>query len=294
VIIISIALAPILIRKSEVIATVIFGRNNQRKHFADIEAVVSAQPRREHVIICGYGRMGHSLALFLEQENIPYVGIELDPERLEEALIAEEPIYYGDATKEETLLGAGLLQARLVIITFHDAHRTRKMLKFIRFHQPSIPVLVRARDDKYLTSLQQCGATEVISESLESSLMMASHMLLCLGLDAENIHKKIAHIKSYRYHMMRTFYQQDRLETNTQKQIFSRTIFIDEESFACGKTLAQLVEPAFPATIQSFTRSGIRSNSPHLEMVFEPGDILTVEGTEDQIFAAQERLEQGV
>lgn len=294
VIIISIGLAPILIRKSEVIARFIFGNNDKKKHFADIEAVVGAQPRRDHVIICGYGRMGHSLALFLEQENIPYIGIELDPDCLEEALMAEEPIYYGDATKEETLLGAGLLQARLVMITFQDAHRTRKMLKFIRFHQPSIPVLVRARDDKYLTSLQQCGATEVISESLESSLMMASHMLLCLGLDAESIHKKIAHIKSYRYHMMRTFYQQERLDVPADKQTFSRAILIDEESFACGKTLAQLTTPHFPALIQGLTRGGIRSTEPHPDMIFEAGDILTVEGTEQQIFAAQERLEQGV
>lgn len=294
VIIISIALAPILIRNSETIALFVFRSGNKKKHFADIESVVTAQPRRDHVIICGYGRMGHSLALFLEQENIPYVGIELDPDRLEEALMAEEPIYYGDATKEETLLGAGLLQARLVMITFQDAHRTKKMLKSIRFHQPSIPVLVRARDDKYLTSLQQCGATEVISETLESSLMMASHMLLCLGLDAESIHKKIAHIKSYRYHMMRTFYQQDRLEGISDKQVFSRTILIDEESFACGKTVAELIKPNFPAAVQGFTRGGIRSAQPHPDMVFEAGDIVTVEGTEQQIFAAQERLDQGL
>lgn len=294
VIIISIALAPVLIRKSDLIAQKLFGKGHKKKHFADIEAVVGAQPRRDHVIICGYGRMGHSLALFLEQENIPYIGIELDPDRLEEALIAEEPIYYGDATKEETLLASGLLQAKVVMITFQDAHRTRKMLKFIRYHQPSIPVLVRARDDKYLTSLQQCGATEVISESLESSLMMASHMLLCLGLDADSIHKKIAHVKGYRYHMMRTFYQQDRLEIPQDKQIFSRAILIEEHSFACGKNLAQMMQPQFPAHILGLTRGGIRSPQPHAEMIFQAGDLLIVEGTEQQIFGAQERLQQGL
>lgn len=294
VIIISLGIAPVLIRKSESIARALFRHHRKQKHFADIEAVVGSQPRRDHVIICGYGRMGHSLALFLEQENIPYIGIELDPDRLEEALIAEEPIYYGDATKEETLLGAGLLQARVVMITFQDAHRTRKMLKFIRYHQPGIPVLVRARDDKYLTSLQQCGATEVISESLESSLMMASHMLLCLGMDAESIHKKIAHVKGYRYHMMRTFYQQDRLELPQEKQIFSRAILIEEQAFACGKNLEQMKTPSFPAKIQGLTRGGIRSDEPHTDMVFEAGDIVIVEGTEQQIFAAQERLLHGV
>ncbi|MBM4222795.1 MAG: potassium transporter, partial [Gammaproteobacteria bacterium] len=207
VVIISITISPLLIRNSQKIADKLFGKS-KKGHQVNIDGLVSAPPLRDHVILCGYGRTGQSLALFLEQENIKFLGIELNPDRLEEALNAQEPIYYGDATKEETLLASGLLYAKLIVITFDDAHRARRMLKMIRFHRPSLPVLVRTRDDRYLTTLQQSGATEVIPEALEGSLMMASHMLLMLGVDPMRVHTKVNDIKSYRYQMMRSFYQE--------------------------------------------------------------------------------------
>ncbi len=292
VVILSITIAPILIRKSQKIADLLLRKASKQKPTA-IEDLVNSQALRDHVIVCGYGRTGQSLALFLEQENINFIGIELDPERLEEALNAQEPIYYGDATKEETLLVSGLMHAKLIVITFDDAHRARRMLKIIRFHSPSVPVLVRTRDDRYLTTLQQSGATEVIPEALEGSLMMASHMLLLLGVPSEKVHQKIADIKSYRYQMMRFFYQSPQKIPEISPLIL-HAVVISAKCAACGQTIADLKKEHFPSVIRSFTRRGIRSSQePQSDVVLQEGDILMIEGTRLEINIAEDRILYG-
>jgi CPA2 family monovalent cation:H+ antiporter-2 len=292
-VIISIAIAPLLIRKSELIAKYFFKKSDKIRS-VEIKQIISSPDRREHVILCGYGRVGQSLALFLEQEDVPFIGIELDPDCLEEALNADEPVYYGDATKEETLLAAGLLHARLLIITFDDPIRARRMLKQIRFHNPSIPVLVRTRDDSYLTSLQQSGATEVIPETLEASLMLASHMLLLLGVSANKVRDKISDIKSYRYQMMRSYYSGKNDTEKEREQTFAHAVVITLESYALGKTIKTVKEKFFPAKIRSFTRRGIRSfQEPCPDVVFDEGDIVIIEGTKQDIYTSEERLLKG-
>ncbi len=292
VVIFSIGVAPILIRKSEKIAQIFLKKVAKTKPIA-LDDVVNHRQMRDHVILCGYGRTGQSLALFLEQENIDFVGIENDPERLAEALNAQEPIYYGDATKEETLLSAGLIHARLIVITFDDAHRARRMLKLIRSHHPTVPVLVRTRDDRYLTTLQQSGATEVIPEALEGSLMIASHMLLLLGLPVDLVQQKIAHIKSYRYQMMRFFYQAPQRMPEMSATIL-HAVVISAECFACGQTVDTVKSKSFPAVIRSFTRRGIRtSQEPQGDVILQEGDILMIEGSKTDITFSEDRIVHG-
>jgi len=192
------------------------------------------------------------------------------------------------------LLAAGLLYARLVIIAFDDPHRARRMLKIIRFHNPSVPTLVRTRDDSYLASLQQCGATEIIPETLELSLMMASHMLLFLGFSTKMVRQKISDIKSYRYQMMRSYYTTKADTLDHEEQIFAHAVVITDASFSLGKTIDFIKSESFPAKIRSFTRRGIRSfQEPCADAVLEEGDIVIIEGTKQAIYISEERFLNG-
>lgn len=292
---VSLAIAPIIIKKLDKITAIFFPKT--KTAIKNKFPVISNHGYSDHVIICGYGRVGQSLALFLEQEDYNYVGIDLDPERLKEASCAKEPVFYGDATKEETLLTAGLNTASLIIITFDDAHRARKMLKTIRSYNQDVPTLVRTRDDRFLSSLQQCGATEIIPEVLEASLMMASHMLLLLGQDPNKVRRKISEIKGYRYQMMRSYYHgadnHDFLATADVDASFAHAIVITKESFACGKTMQELLS-VLQINIRSFTRNEIRSfSTPHPDAILQEGDIFVVEGSRKEIVAAEELLLQG-
>lgn len=293
---VTLTIAPIIIKKLDKIVYFFFPKNIRVD--SDVHLPLVNQASNNHVIICGYGRVGQSLALFLEQEDIPYIGIDLDPERLREATSAKEPVFYGDATREETLLSAGLSNAALVIITFDDAHRARRMLKIIRRYRADIPSLVRTRDDRFLSSLQQSGATEIIPEVLEASLMMASHMLLLLGQDPIKVRQKIAEIKGYRYQMLRSYYHgsghQESSEDSSADQSFAHTIVITKDCFACGKTMEEIIDK-LSIQIRSFTRGEVRSfATPQPKTVILEGDIFVVEGSKQDIVAAEELLVQGV
>ena len=97
---------------------------------------------KDHVIICGYGRIGQSVGRFLEEEKIPFIALDLDPLRVREAHTAGEPVYYGDATQRDILDALGLERARLVVISHDDIGAALKMLNYLHALRPTLPVMV--------------------------------------------------------------------------------------------------------------------------------------------------------
>ncbi|HEX4856218.1 MAG TPA: monovalent cation:proton antiporter-2 (CPA2) family protein, partial [Limnobacter sp.] len=69
----------------------------------------------KHVLICGFGRSGQHLARLLDREDIQYMALDLDPDRIREATAAGDSVVFGDAAKRETLVAAGLLRASCVV-----------------------------------------------------------------------------------------------------------------------------------------------------------------------------------
>jgi CPA2 family monovalent cation:H+ antiporter-2 len=77
----------------------------------------------KHVIICGFGRCGQNLARMLEREGIPYMALDLDPDRVRQAAAAGDSVVYGDATRLQALMAAGLVRASAVVVTYLDVPR---------------------------------------------------------------------------------------------------------------------------------------------------------------------------
>ena len=73
---------------------------------------VQSMAADQHVVICGYGRSGQNLARLLEQENVPFIALDLDPQRISEAAAAGESVVFGDAARREVLVAAGLMRAQ--------------------------------------------------------------------------------------------------------------------------------------------------------------------------------------
>ncbi len=163
--------------------------------------------RQDHVIVCGFGRSGQNLARLLEAEDIPYVALDSDPQRVREAAATARSVVYGDASRRETLVAAGLAKARAVVITFADTPTALKILHHVQQLRPELPVIVRTR--RRLASSTSCstaGATEVVPEVLEGSLMLASHSLLVLGVPLNRVLKRIRAIREERYSLFRGFF----------------------------------------------------------------------------------------
>jgi CPA2 family monovalent cation:H+ antiporter-2 len=199
-------LGPGLIRFNGLLARCLFRADRQRP--AETTAAEASGADR-HVILCGYGRVGRSLAHVLERGGIACAGIDFDPARVREGNEAGERVLYGDASRAEILRTAGLERAGLLVVTFDDPPTALKILNQARTLRPRLPVLVRTRDEAHLEVLEQAGATEVVPDTLESSLMLAAHAMLLLGEPASGVARHVDAIRRERYRLLRDLAQED-------------------------------------------------------------------------------------
>ena len=77
-----------------------------------------------------------------------------------------------------------------------------RVLEEARLITLEVPILVRTRDDSQLAELKAAGATEVVPELLESSLMLASHALIMLGLPEKTVQRRVDEVRHDRYHLL--------------------------------------------------------------------------------------------
>ena len=160
----------------------------------------------KHVVICGYGRTGQRIAEFLAIENIPFIALDIDPQRIGEARARGINVVFGNADRREVLQAAGVTRARAVVVTYPDAHSAERVLHIVRGTRPDIPIVVRTADDKDVARLKAAGATEVIPEVLESSLLIAAETLVQAGIPMKKAIQHVRAARAERYASLRDFY----------------------------------------------------------------------------------------
>ena len=200
----SMLLTPLLLRAAPRIALSLHRKPNEEAKLEQISALNA--DLSHHVVICGYGRVGQSIGRVLRHEGQPYIALDTDPVRVQEAAVAETCIHYGDSRRGELLVAVGLERARLLVIAVDQTDIALLILKEARRFNPLVPILVRTRDDSVLTELKAAGATEVVPELLESSLMLASHALIMLGLPADQVQSRVDQARRDRYGLLHGFY----------------------------------------------------------------------------------------
>jgi CPA2 family monovalent cation:H+ antiporter-2 len=295
--IISMAFAPLLIRINGAIVKRLFSDNylRQREQLVhDVE--IHAKHLADHTIICGYGRIGQNVARFLDHENIPYLALDLDPVRVRDARAAGERVYFGDATHREMLEAAGLYRAKALVVSFDDIYATIKVLQQVRRMSPELPILVRTRDDTNLERLQAAGATEVVPETLEASLMLSSHLLLLLGIPVTRVLRQIKGVRDNRYQMMRQYFhgaEEGPVEEAAAFRERLQTITLTGDAYAVGKRLTDLHIDEKGVLITALKRGGIRGELPQPEMELRVGDSLILYGAPEDLKAAEARLLRG-
>jgi monovalent cation:H+ antiporter-2, CPA2 family len=182
----------------------------------------------EHVIILGFGRCGQNLARLLEDQKIPYFALDLDPDRIEQAKRAGQSVIYGDATRTNVLQAAGLSRARCVAITYGDENSGMRVLHIIRQHMPNMSVIIRTQDDRNSDALRAAGATEVVPELLEGSLMLASHVLTLMGVPMRRVVRLVQDQRAARYDLLRSYFHgvgdDESPEEHDQERLISLTI----------------------------------------------------------------------
>jgi CPA2 family monovalent cation:H+ antiporter-2 len=248
----------------------------------------------KHVIICGYGRCGQNLARMLDKEGIPYMALDMDPDRVRQAAAAGDSVVFGDAARLPALMAAGLARASAVVVTYLETPSAVKVLAHIHEHAPQVPVVVRTQDDHDLELLQKAGATEVVPEAIEGSLMLASHALALVGVPMRRVIRIVQEQRDARYNLLRGFFrgaddgdadeaQQERLST-TQLPLHAKSL---------GRTVGELGLEGLGVQLVSLRRQSGQVMPLADDLVLVAGDALVLSGKADAINHAELRLLKG-
>jgi len=253
---------------------------NSEKLVNKIEA--SSENFSEHVIICGYGRSGQYLGRFLKEENISFIAIDMDLNRVNDAANAGEKVMYGDASRRVVLRAAGIERAKALVVAYADDRSSTKVLNVIRETYPDLPVVVRTRDESSIQQLQDSGATDVVPEVLEGSLMLASHALVLLDVPLTRVIKKIRAFRNERYKIFRGYFMgaseaSDDLQGQDQLQLHS--IEVKNNFYLQNKLINEIPFDRFNIEIQHLRRPNMLEDiEVRLDIKLKDGDVIVILG----------------
>lgn len=288
-IILSMIAAPILIRHNGRLAEWVYAGEYTRGRNVPTQNLEQASTEVDnHVIICGFERIGQNLAHFLDEAGIGYVALDLDPALVREAWEAGERVYYADATHIDNLEKAGLQRARAVVLTYNRNAQASRIIEVIRQHRQDIPVIVRTQDDEQMEELLTAGATEVLPASMLASLNMADRLLRYFGVADEEIEEMLNKASADHYSRMRSFFHGEAAEPikETGKATFLRTVVLSPGCYAVGRKLGDISIPE-QVTVTAVRRGQIRGEAPQPEMELQADDALVLQGPPDELEHAE-------
>ncbi len=289
----SMLVAPFLIHHAEIIVRRISPDEWMDRAMQIHQIAVRSIATDAHIIICGYGRSGQELARFMKQENIRCIALDLDPDRVREAMSAGESVVYGDAAKREVLLAAGLMRAKTLVVTYDDKHSALKILQHVNDVRPDLPVVVRTADDTHIEALKQAGAAEVVAEVLEGSVMLASQALLLSGIPFNKVIRRIREARARRYSMFSSFFLTPAYsagETVESLQPRFQTVLLNTRDAAVGKTLDEVNLAELEVEVNAVRRQNSRGSQPAGDMVLQAGDVLVLLGESVALMMAEKRV----
>ena len=247
-----------------------------------------------HAIICGYGRSGQNLARLLEQETIPYMALDLDPDRVRQAAAAGQSVVFGDAARLPSLMAAGLARASAVVVSYHDTPSALKILRLVREHAPRVPVIVRTIDDTDLERLRDAGATEVVPEAIEGSLMLAAQTLALVGVPMRRVIKITRDARDARYSLLRGYFHgadDDTAEELLQARLASVTLPLAGP--LVGRPLGDLALHAVGVQVVAVRRANGRVVTAVNPLTLAGGDTLVLSGLPEPLSLAEAKLLKG-
>lgn len=169
----------LLIKFNHVIASRLAGpRRGKAQDAADILLDVS-EPK---VLIGGYGRVGHTIAVLLQSSGVSFVAFDTDPKRVVQGRADGHPVVYGDISDPELLAVAHVERASLVVITVDQPSTALRAISVLRNSCPQVPVIARARDLETSTQLIDAGAIHAYPEAIEASLRLGAIALQVLQI----------------------------------------------------------------------------------------------------------------
>jgi len=293
-IILSMAISPLLIRHNATFARWLAPADAAVPDPMETALEETCRDLQGHVLLCGFGRTGQNLAQFLRREGFEFIALEIESDIVNEAREAGEPVFAVDSGNARVLRLAGIERARVVVISFAEVKAAEHICRLVREVRPEIPLIIRTRDDRYLEQLLDCGADEVIPDTVESSIMLARHTLTALGESAVDIEELLDQARAGHYARIRAFFHSVRdVDLDTPDRHHLHSIEILGTYHAVGRRIDSM-EKLQQVGIISMRRNGISSEDPLGEVELKAGDVLVIEGHPDDIQAAEIQIMSGL
>ena len=249
----------------------------------------------KHVILCGYGKTGQHLARFLETEGIGFMALDLDPERVREAAAAGEPVSWGDCTRRENLLAAGIARASALVVTFADIATTLHLVARVRELRPELPIVARSREEEDAEKLFEAGVAEVVPEALESSVMLATHALALVGVPMHRVIRRLRELREQHYALLRGFFHgaTDTTQMADTEQPRLHAVMLDDGAWAAGRSLADIELEKVGAGVTAIRRRNQPQMALTAEIELRAGDVVVLRGSAAAVAAGEARLLRG-
>jgi CPA2 family monovalent cation:H+ antiporter-2 len=292
--VLSMLAAPFLVMNADRIVSRLSANDWMLQSVALTSIAKKAMATEAHVIICGFGRSGQNLARLLEPERIPYMALDLDPDRVRQAAAAGRSVVFGDAARLQSLMAAGLARASAVVVTYHDTPSALKILALVREHAPKVPVLVRTLDDTDMDRLRAAGATEVVPEAIEGSLMLAGHALALVGVPMQRVIRITRDARDARYRLLRGYFHgadDDTVQELDQARL--RSVTLPAGAACLGRRLGDLALHAVGVQVVSLRRGGGAVVEAADALALGAGDTLVLSGLPEPLELAEAKLLQG-
>ncbi len=177
------------------------------RHFNQLSTHADEEPAEaeleDHVIVIGYGVTGRNVARAASYARLPYVVLDLDPDRVAAARQAGHPASYGDATSDFVLQHIHVYNARVVVIAINDPQACRLIITQIRNICKTVYLIVRTRAISEVTEFHRLGANEVIPEEFEVSVEVFTRLLNRYLVPQDEIETFARDIRADAYEMLR-------------------------------------------------------------------------------------------
>lgn len=286
-IVLSMVISPVVIRNNKRIARFLLRQRGPDNSALQRESAATlAVARRDHVILCGYGRVGQNVARVLETHGFEFLAMDMEPFRVRAARQAGDSVIYGDASDEAMLHAAGIERASAIVITFADTEQSLRITRAVRQIRKDVPILVRTQDDTRLDALTGAGATEVVPETFEAALMLVSQTLLLLEVPMSKVVRTLADIRAHRYSVLRSVFRREgaaRLDESHALREELHTVVLPPGAWSVGRTLAEVRERGATVSFTAIRREGIVGRDPGPETVLRDGDVVVIYGSPEAL-----------
>ncbi|WP_055075420.1 cation:proton antiporter [Pseudanabaena sp. 'Roaring Creek'] len=154
---------------------------------------------KDHVVVCGYGRIGQGIVTLLQSKGYSVLVIEEAESKVQILRAQNIPYLYGNCASPLVLEKAEIDHARSMLIAISDPIATRLAVQRAVSISPAIDIVARAEKDADIDTLYQLGAKEVVHPTFEASLELSTHLLICLGEKSQDIQSEINAVRRSRY-----------------------------------------------------------------------------------------------